>query len=123
MATATADSKVEVFGGTGIDGKQIGAYMGIRRQGTRTVNGTTFIVAIYGAYNAMGLVGSEHNGIVVLNDTDKYVVTDKIGCASSGWYGETATQVQMFTFMMALDDVNFLDVLRKSERFRGEHTL
>lgn len=120
---AVAEHKIEVFNTTGIDGERISQYMGIRRKGTRVVNGKTFIVAIYGAYNAMGLIGSEHNGVVVLNDTDKYVVTDKLECASSGWYGATKNQVALFTFLMELSDEHFLTALSKTERFRGEHTL
>lgn len=40
---------------TGIDGPQIGQYMGVRKQADRTIDGVTFTVFIYGAYNALGV--------------------------------------------------------------------
>lgn len=120
---AVAERKVEVFNTTGIDGERIGQYMGIRRKATRVIDGKTFIVAIYGAYNAMGLIGSEHNGIVVLNDTDKQVVTDKAECTSSGWFGASNQQVALFTFLLELNDEDFLRAVRNTKQFRGEHTL
>lgn len=35
-------------------------------------------LAIYQAYNALGLIGTEYNGIVVLDDEDKQVIADNI---------------------------------------------
>lgn len=43
----------------------------------RTVGGIDYLVGIAGAYNAFGLIGSEHNGIFVLDDTNKNVILDQ----------------------------------------------
>jgi hypothetical protein len=54
----------------------IGPYMGVSIDKTRG----RYRLCIYSAYNAMGLIGTEYNGIVVLDDQDMQVVADKIDC-------------------------------------------
>ncbi len=57
---------------------QIGPFMhadgALRR---RTVGGIDYIIGIAGAYNAFGLIGSEHNGIFVLDDTNGNFIGDR----------------------------------------------
>jgi hypothetical protein len=50
--------------------------------------GTDYIVGIAGAYNAFGLIGSEHNGIFVLDDTNKAVIFDRDTEISSGYQAQ-----------------------------------
>ena len=47
----------------------------------------TYIIGFACAYNAFGLIGSEHNGIFVLNNTKKDVVLDEVMRLDSGFYG------------------------------------
>ena len=58
-----------------------------------------FRVVLYGAFNAMGLIGSECNGILVLNENKVDVVADEIGKEASGYYGPSQNQVEMFNDM------------------------
>lgn len=46
---------------------------------------------IYGAYNAMGLIGSECNGIAILNENARDIVADEIGKTSSFAYNSSNT--------------------------------
>lgn len=48
-------------------------------------------ILLSGAYNAMGLIGPEHNGIAVLDEVNKQVVTDCVGRQASGWYGDSGS--------------------------------
>lgn len=43
-------------------------------------------LVMYGALNAFGLIGSEHNGIAVLDEINKKRLADNLGRAHSGWY-------------------------------------
>lgn len=108
---------------TGIDGPRIGNYMGVRDQFDREINGVRFTVFIYGAYNAFGLIGSECNGIGVVNQTAMCVVTDNVHRASSGWFGATLQQTTAFHQVRVLGDVDFLAWIEATEDFRGNHTL
>lgn len=73
---------------------QIGPYHyadgALRR---RKVGKTVYVIGIAGAYNAFGLIGPEHNGIFVLDDTHKRVVLDR-HCESSegGYFGPSKAQ-------------------------------
>ena len=46
-----------------------------------------FRVITYQAYNAMGLIGPEKNGIAVLNETEQNVLLDEYCKQSSGYFG------------------------------------
>ena len=59
----------------------------------------TFIVLISTAYNAYGLIGSEHNGIVVLDCDRMQVASDQIARELSGWGGPSAFQLATFKWM------------------------
>lgn len=107
----------------GVDGPRIANYMGVRMQFKRTVDGVTYIVLLYAAYNAFGLIGSEKNGIAILNDTAKYVVTDEICRIGFSWGGADAAQVAEMCTLEVLTDDDFLSYIRKSSNFRGDHTL
>ena len=78
---------------------------------TRTAGGETFRVFISAAYNALGLIGSEHNGVVVLNDTRMAVVADNLERGTSGYHGALPGQIRLFEKMRAWDDDEFLSYL------------
>lgn len=59
---------------------------------TREVDGITYKIGIASAYNAFGLIGSEHNGIFVLDDTNARVVLDRDTEEQRGYYGPSQRQ-------------------------------
>lgn len=85
----------------------------------RVIGGVTFKVGIATAYNAYGLIGSEHNGIFVLDDTNLNVVIDRHIPQQSGYFGPSTKQIDAFKALLALDDRQFLGFLEAHPRFRG----
>lgn len=63
--------------------KKVGPYEAVTHDHVR---GDGYRILISGAYNAMGLIGLEYNGIVVLDERELQVVTDCVGRQASGWY-------------------------------------
>lgn len=66
-----------------MDMKKVGPYEAVTHDFVRDDG---YRILLSGAYNAMGLVGTEYNGIAVLDERSKSVVTDCIGRQASGWY-------------------------------------
>jgi hypothetical protein len=100
---------------------QIGPFMhadgAVRR---RTVGKTTYVVGIAGAYNAFGLIGPEHNGLFVLDDTAKRVLTDRICENPQGGYpGPSAAQWEALATAMRAKPADFLAWVTQSPRYRG----
>lgn len=86
---------------------------------TRTVGDKTFSILVSSAYDANGLIGSEINGIVVLNETDRRVVLDRHMIASSTFeLGGYTAQKKEFKRVLSLDDAAFLNFLKSSENYR-----
>lgn len=86
----------------------------------RTVDGTDYVILIAGAYNAFGLIGPEHNGITVLDDTNKCVVLDRHAPEPSGYYGPSATQRIIFDKLLQKSDAGFLLFIAEHPRSRLE---
>jgi hypothetical protein len=84
----------------------------------RTVGGIDYLVGIAGAYNAFGLIGSEHNGIFVLDDTNKAVVFDRDTEISSGYHGPSQRQWDRLKELMTCSDDAFRVELLTNERSR-----
>lgn len=84
----------------------------------REIDGTEYVIIIAGAYNAFGLIGSEHNGIAVLDDTAKRVVLDRHVPQSSGYSGPSKAQWDEFEHLLARDDASFLDFISTNPRSR-----
>jgi hypothetical protein len=68
-----------------------------------------FRVVGYCAYNAMGLIGTEYNGIAILSENDKAVVTDNIACATT-YMEPTPLQRATFDRIVALPESEFKKV-------------
>lgn len=102
-------------------GKQIGPFMYSPAAPfeRRTVQGRTFIVSVAAAYNAMGLIGPEHNGLFILDDTAKQVVMDRHCEESSGYFGPSKRQITEHARVMALSDADFIAFIKASPRYRG----
>ncbi len=86
----------------------------------RTIDGTDYVIVIAGAYNAFGLIGPEHNGIAVLDDTAKRVVLDRHAPEPSGYSGPSATQQIIFDKLVAESDAEFLRFIAEHPRTRRE---
>lgn len=85
----------------------------------RTAEGVDYIVGIAGAYNAMGLIGSEYNGIFVLDETNKNVLTDQEHPESSGYHGPSKAQWDALSRIMILSDAEFVHWIMSRPRYRG----
>lgn len=98
---------------------QIGPFMyadGALR--TREVEGTVYKIGIAGAYNAFGLIGSEHNGLFILDDTNKQVVLDQHAGEHTGYFGPSERQWQVLQDVVALDSEHFLHFIHNHPRSR-----
>lgn len=80
-------------------------------------NGRRFIVLIAGAYNA-GIIGPEHNGIVVLDDNAEVVVLDQHLPQSNGYFGPSEPQMREAKRIMAMDWKEFTKFCREHPRYR-----
>lgn len=101
----------------------VGPYVGVshdERVTFQTPAGErTFRVLIYGAYNAFGLIGSECNGIAVLDEDNRSVVTDEIAKEPSGYFGASADQKAEFARILALPWAKFRDLVNAQPRTRS----
>ena len=98
--------------------KTEGPYMGISAEATlhfkitkkdATLNITeehtrTFRVLVYGAYNAYGLIGSECNGILVLDEDFKTVILDEHAKEDTGYFGPSERQLAEWERIVAMFD-------------------
>jgi hypothetical protein len=84
----------------------------------RTVNGIDYLVGIAGAYNAYGLIGPEHNGIFILDDTNKQVILDRDTEISSGYHGPSQAQWNRLKELMTCSAKAFLAELTNNARSR-----
>lgn len=94
----------------------VGPYVGVSRDAKRG----RYRILVYGAYNACGLIGSEHNGICVLDDEDLQVVADRLAQVSSGYYGPAALQIKAFEHLLTCSPQKFADYINRSGRNRFE---
>lgn len=89
---------------SGLHNKNVGPYTGVQfdkivkfRFSHNTGRITrTFRVITYQAYNAMGLIGSEYNGICILDDDHLLVILDNHALADTGWFGVSRRQIEEF---------------------------
>jgi len=84
----------------------------------RTVNGIDYIIGIAGAYNAYGLIGSEHNGIFILDDTNKQVILDRDTEISSGYHGPSQAQWDRLRELVTCSTKAFYRELLTNQRSR-----
>jgi hypothetical protein len=80
----------------------------------------TFRILLYGAYNAFGLIGPEMNGIAVLDQDNKLVLTDGLARADSGYFGPTRDQVRYFNELVDADWETLKTTVENSGRYRGD---
>jgi hypothetical protein len=89
-----------------------GVYMGVAAEEDKTLaDGRKFRLVLYGAFNAMGLIGTERNGILVLDLDRRQVVCDEIANIPSGWYGPSKDQLAVFQLLVDAEDGAFRNVI------------
>lgn len=96
----------------------VAPFEGVTRDQIRQVGNEEYRILLYAAYNAMGLVGHESNGIAVLSEERNNVVCDELGCEASGYYGPSTSQQEIFDKLIACSDDEFRDIVNKSPRNR-----
>jgi len=75
----------------------VGPFMGvIADKKRRFPNGRTFRFLVYQAYNALGLIGTEKNGIAILDEDNREVVCDELARSMSGLSVPTQAQTELF---------------------------
>jgi hypothetical protein len=73
--------------------QRVGPYTGVDFD--RTIefsNGRKFRIITYQAYNACGLIGSEYNGVAILDEDQHRVLCDNIAAESTGYNGVSRRQ-------------------------------
>ena len=101
----------------------VGPYTGIEFDATREVavkGGTRhFRIVAYEAYNAFGLFGPEKNGVAVLDEDHRTVVTDEIARVDSGYCGLPATTLAEARSLCEALDADFIRRVGASPRLRS----
>lgn len=85
-------------------------------------SGRKFTVLIAGAYHA-GIIGPEHNGIVILDENHSSVVLDRHMQIDSGYHGPSAAQVKEAKRILDMTWNEFSEFCRTHERFRGTQAM
>lgn len=85
--------------------------------GEKSFGGRLFKIVIAGAFDA-GIVGSECNGIVILDENNESVVLDEHFKEVSGYNGPSARQKAEFKRIMDMDWPEFSKFCRENPRFR-----
>lgn len=100
----------------------VGPYTGVTRDKViKFKNGRksrAFRVLIYGAYNAYGLIGSEKNGIAVLDEDNRSVLCDEIARESSGYFGPSDRQLESFASITSMPWSEFRELINAHDRAR-----
>lgn len=96
----------------------IGPFEGVTGDKIREVGQEKYRILLYGAYNAMGLVGSERNGIAVLSEDRSNVVCDELCCEPEKGSGATANQTEMFNKLLNCSETEFRTIINESARRR-----
>jgi hypothetical protein len=78
----------------------------------------SFRVIVFGAYNAYGLIGPEHNGIAVLDEDNRSVLCDRIAEESSGYFGPSERQLESFDNIAAMTWAEFRELINAHSRTR-----
>jgi hypothetical protein len=104
--------------------KSVGPYIGVQKDEkvVKTLDGKerTFRLLLYGAYNAFGLIGSESNGVVVLDEDNLCVIADEIACEPSGYFGASEKQRRAFEVLKTSTSLEFRALVNAQRRIRHE---
>ena len=101
--------------------QQTGPFMHMHGAARKFKKGRiVYTIGIAGAYNANGLIGSEYNGIFVLDETNRAVVLDRHLPINSGYNGPSQEQWAEFGRIAKMPLAEFRNFCSNNARFRGE---
>ena len=116
-ATITTDTTAHAP--NGLAEKQVGPYMGIQFDAILNFgNDKVFRVLISQAYNAFGLIGPEHNGIVVLDENKTSVLLDRHLEQSTGYFGASKQQIDFVRSLLTMTWKDFKAFVNSNPRAR-----
>lgn len=82
---------------------RVGPYRAVsRNEVVEFPHRRAFRLILYSAYDALGLIGYEHNGIAVLDEDKRAVVCDEISIEPSGYPGPSMEQLNAFERILAM---------------------
>jgi len=109
----------------------VGPYMGVSFDATTTkqvrgpgrlggieIGKRVFRIIVYSAYNAFGLIGTEDNGVAILDEDYRRVLTDKIAPQLTGMFGPSGGQETIFTSLVVMPADLFREFVNTHPRSR-----
>jgi hypothetical protein len=96
----------------------VGPYTYVSRDEVLEHAGRKFRIVLYGAYNAKGLIGSECNGICILDDDLLNVVLDEHGKEETGYFGPSEQQLEEYERLLVLPTSAFVEFVNSHPRTR-----
>ena len=96
----------------------VGPFERVTDDKIREVGREKYRILLYGAYNAMGLVGSESNGIAVLSEDRSNVVCDELCCEPEKGSGATENQTETFNKLLNCSESEFRSIVNECPRSR-----
>lgn len=96
----------------------VGQYAMVSRDSTRACYGRTLRIVLYGAYNAMGLIGPEKNGIAVLDEDARNVVLDEHYIEDTGYFGPSRRQLVEYSRILDMTDSELEEFIHTHPRRR-----
>lgn len=87
----------------------------------KKAQGETYIIGFACAYNALGLIGSERNGIFVLNETKRDVVLDEHMRIGTGWNGCKPEHIEELRKLKRMPAREFLGWIAGHPRAREQY--
>lgn len=115
---------VTVAKANGLVTNNVFPYMGVQFDRTITLHdedtnqNRLFRIITYQAYNAFGLIGSECNGVAVLDENGQQVLCDQIEQQSTGWFGANEKQIAQATKLCEMDWPTFREFINNHPRTR-----
>lgn len=89
--------------------QSVGQYTMVFRDKTLKFKKRSFRVIVYGAYNAMGLIGTENNGIAVLDEDRMQVVLDGHCPQETGAFGPSGPQMDEWMRVCDMEALEFVE--------------
>jgi hypothetical protein len=96
----------------------VGQYEMVSRDLTRTCGNRTLRIVLYGAYNALGLIGPEGNGIAILDEDERNVILDEHCKEDTGYFGPSRRQILEYARIMDMTDEQLEDFIMEHPRTR-----
>ena len=100
---------------------KVGPYRGVSRDEILEFpEGRTFRLLLYGAYDSLGLIGSELNGLAILDEDKKAGLLDNLYVEDTGWYGPSLAQTNAFERVLAMPWLEFKAMVNAEPEKRYE---